>query len=166
MTLQNREILGESLVDVLDSAAQRGEVAIKQLSSRVNRRSELTYSEISQSSQRLASFLSQHDVLPNDRVLIWGPNSLQWVISYFGILRTGAVVVPFDEKREVSFLSRVVEATQPRFVIAGEVQRGQLPSGFGVPIIDMEQIGYIAEVEGSQVGADLSRADLAEIVFT
>jgi len=162
----NRESFSGSLVDVLDGAAQRGEGAIKQWSSRPGRRSNWFYPDLSQASQRLASLLTERDIQPNDRVILWGSNSPQWVISYFGTLRTGAIVVPFDEKREVSFLSRVIEATQPRFIIAGETQRSQLPSPNSIPVINMEQVGYIAEIDSCQFDVGLTRADLAEIVFT
>lgn len=146
----------ESLVDVLDSRAQ----------SENGRLNKQTYPEIYQSSLRLSSWLRHHDIQPGDRIMLWGSNSPQWVISYFACLRAGATVVPFDVNRESSFLSRVIGATQPRFIIAGEAQRNSLPADNAVPIFDMEQADKISGEDDNQTRATSSADDPAEIVFT
>lgn len=55
--------------------------------------STLTYSQLDQASDRLAAGLAQLGVGQGDRVSIMLPNLLQSVVTYFGILKAGAIVV-------------------------------------------------------------------------
>ncbi len=145
----------ESLVGLLDAQIQSD--------GKIGKR---TYQSISDASLRLSSFLKAHDVQVGDRIMLWGANSPQWVISYFAGLRAGAAIVPFDLNRDPAFLGRIAEATKPRFIIAGEAQRNSLPSGNSIPVLDMEQVDKIAEEGNHQIEVDTKGGDIAEIVFT
>ena len=52
-----------------------------------------TYSEMNVRIERLAKAFAQSGVQKGDRISIFMPNSDNWVISFFAILRAGAVVV-------------------------------------------------------------------------
>ena len=43
-----------------------------------------SYRDVWEGAGRVASLLQQHGVAKGDRVIIWGPNSPHWVLSYFG----------------------------------------------------------------------------------
>lgn len=155
----------ESLGSFLDNRAQL-DGKIGQWSTNPDRKSNFSYNYINDASDRLGSFLQQHDVLPGDRIVLWGPNSPQWVISYFAALKAGAVVVPFDVGRENEFLKKVTDATQPRFLIAGEAQRNTLSATNDIPVLDMEHVDALLEGDSPHGKPDVSRSDTAEIVFT
>jgi long-chain acyl-CoA synthetase len=53
-----------------------------------------SFRELSDRMNRLAASLNQLGVRKGDKVMIYVSNSPQWVISFFGILKAGAVVVP------------------------------------------------------------------------
>lgn len=53
-----------------------------------------SFSELKELSDRFAIGLSDLGVRQNDRVLIYLPNCIQWVIAYLAILKIGAVAVP------------------------------------------------------------------------
>jgi len=53
-----------------------------------------TYRELKELSLRFASSLKELGVNKGDKVMLYIPNSIQWVIAFLGILRIGAVVVP------------------------------------------------------------------------
>ena len=57
---------------------------------------QLTYAELDQASDRLAAALAAAGIKPGDRVALQLPNIPQFLISYFGILKAGAVVVPLN----------------------------------------------------------------------
>lgn len=63
----------------------------------------LTYGDLDRQSDRFAALLAQHGVKKGDRVAVFLPNSPQFHIAFFGILKLGAVHVP------VSPLSRAFE---------------------------------------------------------
>jgi long-chain acyl-CoA synthetase len=47
-------------------------------------------------SNRVANGLAAGGVKPGDRVTLFGPNSWEWLVSYYGIAKTGAVVNPIN----------------------------------------------------------------------
>jgi long-chain acyl-CoA synthetase len=53
-----------------------------------------SYEELSDLINRLATALNQLGVRKGDKVMIYVSNSPQWVISFFGILKAGAIAVP------------------------------------------------------------------------
>ena len=57
---------------------------------------QLTYAELDQMSDRLAAALAAAGIKPGDRVALQLPNIPQFLISYFGILKAGGVVVPLN----------------------------------------------------------------------
>lgn len=66
----------------------------------------LTYKELYQSSLKLANYLRGLGVQKGDRISIMLPNCPQAVISYYGVLLTGAIVVqtnPMYTERELQF---------------------------------------------------------------
>ncbi|QXJ34788.1 long-chain fatty acid--CoA ligase [Saccharolobus shibatae] len=102
----------------------------------------ITYRELWESIIRFSSFLSNElKVKKGDRIAIFMPNSVQWIIAYFGILRANAILVPInpllaeDEINYIlrdsgsvgvvtlsSYLSKVIKAkenSQVKWVIAG-----------------------------------------------
>ena len=56
----------------------------------------LSYSEIRDGALAVAHALPTVGVKPGDRVAIWMPNCLEWVLAFFGAVRAGAVVVPLN----------------------------------------------------------------------
>jgi long-chain acyl-CoA synthetase len=57
---------------------------------------QLTYRQLDQASDLLAAALAGSGIEPGDRVALQLPNIPQFLISYFGILKAGAVVVPLN----------------------------------------------------------------------
>jgi long-chain acyl-CoA synthetase len=57
---------------------------------------QLTYRELDQASDRLATALTVAGLQPGDRVALQLPNIAPFLVSYFGILKAGGVVVPLN----------------------------------------------------------------------
>ncbi|HEX3727960.1 MAG TPA: long-chain fatty acid--CoA ligase [Pirellulales bacterium] len=73
----------------------------------------LTYADLEELTNRLASALLALEVTRGQKVLLMLPNIPEFVIGYFGILKTGAVVVPTNvlyKAREIEFLLQDSEA--------------------------------------------------------
>src|SRR5258707_2872769 len=58
------------------------------------RRESSTYAKLAKIAFRLAHDLRQHGVRTGDRVLLWSPNSAEWMAAFWGCLLRGAVAVP------------------------------------------------------------------------
>jgi long-chain acyl-CoA synthetase len=87
--------------------------------------SSLTYSQVDEMSSRFASFLLSSGIKKGDRVAIFLPNIPQFIISYFGILKAGAIVVtcsPLYKERELEY--QLKDSGSKAVVAAVDVVRG------------------------------------------
>ena len=68
-----------------------------------------SYQELDEQASRVAGGLESLGIRPGDRVAIMLPNTPEFVFSFFGIQKLGAVAVPFNtmyKGREISFILR------------------------------------------------------------
>jgi long-chain acyl-CoA synthetase len=74
---------------------------------------EITYNELNALSDQFAGALAALGVRKGDRVAIFLPNTPQFVITYYGVLKAGAVLTaisPLHKEREVEYQLRDSEA--------------------------------------------------------
>ncbi|MEQ9270109.1 class I adenylate-forming enzyme family protein [Marinobacter salarius] len=56
-----------------------------------------TFAEIDAWSASIAGYLAGGGIVPGERVIVYGANSIGWVVSYYAALRAGAIVVPVNK---------------------------------------------------------------------
>lgn len=98
-----------TLPQVLDRSAERfGSAPFVSDASRI-----LTFEELARSSVRCAAWLAEQGIGPGMNVLLYLPNSVTWVESYFGLLRAGArpvLVLSSHGRVELTHVARKAEA--------------------------------------------------------
>jgi len=57
-----------------------------------------TFAELARLVRRAAAGCADRGVRPGDRVAVWGPNSLEWVVAALGALAAGAAIVPLNTR--------------------------------------------------------------------
>ena len=124
-----------------------------------------SYRDVWEGAGRVASLLQQQGVTKGDRVIIWGPNSPHWVLSYFGMIRAGAIVVPLDMRSTPEFAEQIRAKTDPA---AAFVSRLTPPEheAMGLPAIYFEELEERSYPLGEPQPVELTGEDLAEIMFT
>ena len=68
-----------------------------------------SFRELDQLSNALAISLTKLGVAPGDRVTLYATNSWEWLVSYYGVLKTGAVINPINvmlTPAEVGYVTR------------------------------------------------------------
>lgn len=55
-----------------------------------------TFAELDKLSNRVANGLTEMGIVPGDRVTLYAQNGWEWVVSYYGIAKTGAVLNPIN----------------------------------------------------------------------
>ena len=68
-----------------------------------------SFRELDDLSDALAASLARMGIKPGDRVTLYAPNSWEWIVSYYGALKTGAVINPINvmlTPAEVAFVTR------------------------------------------------------------
>ena len=68
-----------------------------------------SFTELDELSSALAASLVRLGVASGDRVTLYAPNSWEWIVSYYGVLKTGAVINPVNvmlTPAEVVYITR------------------------------------------------------------
>lgn len=68
----------------------------------VQREVALSYHELSRQCDQAASDLAEQGIVPGDRVVVIGHNSIEWVVAYLATLRLGAIICPANNRLNVS----------------------------------------------------------------
>src|SRR5690242_11144029 len=115
----------ESLLNFAANFADQGdEIAVRQR--RGYRTETWTYRRILAEANRFARELDARGVTRGDAVLLWGTNSAEWIVAFFGCLLCGAVIVPVDKAPSPKSAARVSkEVTQSSFLQRRGVRSAQ-----------------------------------------
>ena len=144
-----------------------GDVAVVQR--RGYRREKLTYTELYAYGLFWSYALSGRGIGPGDRVLLWGPNSAEWVACFWGILLRGAVVVPMDASASPDFVQRVIKDAGVKLILRDR-QQEELPNSPASLIInDLKDVSATpppAPEVAVDPGDAPSRSTIAEILYT
>src|SRR5271168_535610 len=154
----------QSLIDFVAQYAARGnEIAVRYR--RGYRMETWTYAQIAQQANGVARELESRGIGKGDAVLLWGENSPQWIMTFFGCTLRGAVTVPIDHGSTAEFAARVAREVNAKLVFRGRALPGaRLPDSQ----IVLESLAELTEHRGSSPypAPALSRQDTLEIIFT
>ena len=139
----------------------------------------LSFDELDTLSNRVANGLVAIGVKPGDRVSLFGANSWEWVVSYYGIAKTGAVLNPLSSMLTTDELGYTVTDVGARIVMGSSEKAGQLRALKASGALDHMVLWGTDEAEDATPLADwLSRcseefgvhprqpSDLAVIAYT
>lgn len=82
-------------------------------------RREITWSVFEEKANRCANLLLQRGVRKGDKVAILMYNCLEWLPIYFGILKTGAIAVPFNFRYDAKEILYCAELAEVQIIIFG-----------------------------------------------
>src|SRR5579859_2718602 len=118
-----------------DFDRNRHDVAVVQR--RGYRRESWTYARLAKIALICEQDLKQRGVRTGDRVLLWGPNSAEWMAAFWGCLLRGAVAVPIDDGAASDFATRVARETSPKLVFASS---GKPALDSAIPTLNLEDL--------------------------
>jgi long-chain acyl-CoA synthetase len=78
-----------------------------------------TYRHVEAASNQMARLLVDLGIRRGDRVVLQAPNALRYVVSYFGVLKAGAIAVPLHVTSDSRTLAAVIGDCAASAVIAG-----------------------------------------------
>ncbi|WP_143664319.1 AMP-binding protein, partial [Streptomyces murinus] len=64
----------------------------------VEGRTRVTYAELGARVERAAAACLASGVVPGDRVAVWAPNSLDWIVAALGAVSAGGILVPLNTR--------------------------------------------------------------------
>jgi long-chain acyl-CoA synthetase len=154
----------QSLVDFVAQYAARGnEVAVRYR--RGYRMETWTYARIAEEANCVARELGSRRIGKGDAVLLWGENSPEWIIAFFGCLLRGAVTVPIDHGSTAEFAARVAREVNAKLIFRS---RALADAGLADNSIILESLSELTEHRDSSPypAPPPLRQDTLEIIFT
>jgi len=137
----------------------------------------LSYKELNSRVNKLSNALLNHGIKQGDKIILFMPNSPEFIISYFAVLRIGAIIVPVNAKLTSNELSYIIEDSEAKAFIAHQLlveQIKDLPRLFPIYYVKtgeaMESWNSFEQllISGNdiEIDYDLKEDDEATILYT
>jgi len=151
-----------SLVEYLDEFVRRGEECAY-VQRRGYRSERWSYRRVAEAAFQFARDLEARGIGKGERVLVWGPNSAEWVVAFFGCALRGAIVVPIDDVSAPDFAARVQQQVGAKLAVCSR-DHAQM----AVPSLLWEEFANTLTKHSAEVfpALDLEDKETLEIVFT
>lgn len=78
----------------------------------------ITYKQINGEANQLASLLREQGIEKDDRVALMFENCLEYIVSYYGALKIGAIVTPLSSDLKPDGLTSLLERLHPAAIIS------------------------------------------------
>jgi len=118
----------------------------------VDGRTRISYAELGARVERSAAACMAGGVAPGDRVAIWAPNSLDWIVAALGAVSAGAVLVPLNTRFKGGEAADVLRRSGARLLFVTGTFLGtsyvaslrrEIARGPGLP--DLEQVVVLSD---------------------
>ncbi|OBF04254.1 fatty acid--CoA ligase [Mycobacterium sp. ACS4054] len=123
-----------------------------------------TFTELVERIRCAAGAFADLGVGKGDRVAVWAPNSVEWIIAAFGLLTAGGVLVPVNTRFKTEEAGDIIARSGVKAVL---VQKGFLGQDYtapaGTPVIDLKS-DFLSS--GSPFERAVSGTDICDIIFT
>ncbi len=179
------QIMGfNSICDMLAENARLypDDVALIELRPSKGLRKEISWREFHRRSNRVANALIELGVRKGDKVVHWMMNSIEWLVVYFGIIKTGAWAVPLNFRFTPRDFKYCVDISEAKMVVMGEEfvdrvlsVRAELPTVRHCMVVgaDVSAVAgveslesVIAQSSDEPVGVELGSGDECGLYFT
>ena len=91
-------------------------------------RREITWSVFNEKANRFANLLISRGIKKGDRVAIIMYNCLEWLPIYFGVLKSGAIAVPFNFRYDADEIMYCTELAEVQMIVFGPEFIGRIES--------------------------------------
>ncbi|MGW1890044.1 FadD3 family acyl-CoA ligase [Streptomyces sp. NPDC002004] len=82
----------------------------------VDGRTRISYAELGERVERAAAACIATGIRPGDRVAVWAPNTLDWIVSALGAVSAGAVLVPLNTRFKGAEAAYVLSRSRARLL--------------------------------------------------
>ena len=126
----------------------------------------VSFSELADLVQRAATGCVERGVQPGDRVAIWGPNSLEWIVAALGAVSAGAALVPLNTRFKGDEAAYILDKSRAVFTFVsppflGNDYGAMLDSRFDRVSLDEEIWAH----EPAELPA-VQPNDIGDVIFT
>ncbi len=137
----------------------------------------LTFGQLHEQVRRTAAVYRAKGLEPGGCVVLWAPNSIDWVIAGLAVTYAGGTLVPANSRYTAHEVSDIAERTRAQLVVIadgflGRTQIADLRAlASDAPIVDLADLAGLAADASDLTAVDaiadaVSPDDVADILFT
>lgn len=133
----------------------------------------VTYDGLHHDANRMARLFGEMGVKQGDRVILYLPKSVFFVIAHTALQKMGAISVPLNPGFKASEMAYFLDDASPALVVAGVEQAqviGGLAGGRHIVVVDTErpyqELALLTGYPDEPVGADIRPDDPGLIIYT
>ncbi|PYF07502.1 class I adenylate-forming enzyme family protein [Ureibacillus chungkukjangi] len=135
----------------------------------------VSYKELDEQVTRLSNALLAQGIKQEDKVILFMPNVLEFVVSYFAVQRIGGIVVPVNAKFTLSEVEYVAEHSEAKAILAHEAIFAAVEKISAIPLkiktgapTDgwLSYTELLTESETTPIDCQLTEDDLSTILYT
>ena len=82
-------------------------------------RREMTWSKFNKDANRIANLLLSRGIKKGDKAAVLMMNSIEWLPVYFGVLKTGAIVVPLNYRYTAEEIKYCIDKADADYIVFG-----------------------------------------------
>ncbi len=128
------------------------------------RRFTCSYARLHDLLLRMNCLLDQQGVRPGDRVILWAPNTLAWVVTFFGCIARGAIIVPVDFMSGAERAESLAQHSGAKMVVGS---RSKDACGCGLKSVMVEDLeSMLLLLPPMPISSNTEPEDIAELVYT
>ena len=143
-------------------------------------RREITWSVFNEKANRVANMLMSRGIRKGDKVAILMYNCLEWLPIYFGVLKTGAIAVPFNFRYDAEEILYCAELAEVDIIIFGPAFIGRIEMnaerlskgrllifvGDNCPSFAESYHELVADCSSQAPGVEITEEDFGAIYFS
>ncbi|MCK5196902.1 MAG: AMP-binding protein, partial [Spirochaetales bacterium] len=146
----------------------------------------LSFTDVKETADKVAAFLSSKKVKKGDRVAILSENMPNWGVTYFGISMAGAIIVPILPDFHPQEITNILEHSGAKIVFVSkkifekvqDINTGKeyefvlldnftiIPAGISVSELKVQTLEYFYKKEMIIPAIEANEEDLAVIIYT
>ncbi len=143
-------------------------------------RREITWSVFNEKANRFANMLLGRGIKKGDKVAVLMYNCLEWLPIYFGVLKSGAIAVPFNFRYDAEEILYCAELAQADVMVFGPAFIGRIEAnaerlcqgrlliyvGDNCPSFAESYHELVADCSSQEPGVEISEEDFGAIYFS
>lgn len=123
-----------------------------------------SYADLAHTARQFSTELAQRGIVRGERVMLWAPNSAEWVAVFFGCALRGVAVVPMDYAAAPEFALRVARQVSARLIVCSQETERHVA---GAPSLAIERLAQTVATHAPDTSSiATSRSDTLQIIFT
>ena len=126
-----------NLGDLIDRTADPSKLALVDLSW-VGEPRKYTHQKIDDMAMAVARGLDKLRLGRGDKIAILAANSLEFLITYLGIMRAGMIAVPINHKFPMETIEFILSDADCKLIFVDDARRHQIPVGYKSIVFDAD----------------------------